>query len=531
MPGAPRLSLRSLLIVINLAVLLLPVAGIQVMRLYESALVRQTESALIAQAAFVAAFYRSLVQESAPADLKAVSREIRSLSPEWRDGRWSPRPAELDLADSAVLPPFPDGLAERAPNAFASTMGARLAPVLRDAQLVTLAGIRVVDPWGVIVASTGEDVGLSVAHGEEIGRALSGETMSQLRYKTDVVQGSPLDSVSRTGSLRVFVAAPILLRDRLIGAVMLSRTPPSIVQALYAKRWLLLQAFALLVAVVVLISLLTFRLIARPVSELADRASRISSGELSSLGEAGGASMPRPQLKEVARLQEAIQGMAATLEQRASYLQDFSRHVSHEFKTPIAGIRGAIEVLQDHGDTMESEQRGRFLSNIAADADRLHRLTERLMELTRAEIRRVAGEPVALRAVLEEALGAFSGQLDFDSAGVDETLVVLGQRGLLSAVLETLLENAQQHGATRIVLRTERRQDEVLLDVEDNGSGISPSNRAQIFEAFFTTERASGGTGLGLTIAAALAKQVGGRLELLDGTARTVFRLTLPASD
>ena len=83
----PRLSLRTVLIGINLAVLARPVAGIQVMRLYESALVRQTESALVAQAAFVAAFYRSLVLEQLPDDLKAVSREIRSLSPQWRDGR------------------------------------------------------------------------------------------------------------------------------------------------------------------------------------------------------------------------------------------------------------------------------------------------------------------------------------------------------------------------------------------------------------------------------------------------------------
>ena len=70
-----------------------------------------------------------------------------------------------------------------------------------------------------------------------------------------------------------------------------------------------------------------------------------SSGEPSAFPPVAGANAPVPRTVELARLQEAIAGMATTLEQRASYLQDFSRHVSHEFKTPIAGIRGAIEVL------------------------------------------------------------------------------------------------------------------------------------------------------------------------------------------
>jgi signal transduction histidine kinase len=104
---------------------------------------------------------------------------------------------------------------------------------------------------------------------------------------------------------------------------------------------------------------------------------------------------------------------------------------------------------------------------------------------------------------------------------------VSGQGELLSAVLETLTENALQHGATLMTLRAQRQGNQVLLDVEDNGSGIAQGNRVQVFEAFFTTERDRGGTGLGLTIAAALMKQLGGELSLLDGTP-TTFRLALP---
>ncbi len=528
MARSPLLSLRTVLIAINLAVLALPVAGIQVMRLYESALVRQTESALIAQAAFVAAFYRSLVLEQNPRDLNAVSREIRSLSPQWRDGRWSPRPAVLDLAISPTLPPFPDGRRAELPDPFAGRVGERLMPVLKDAQLVTLAGIRVVDPWGTIIASTGDDVGLSIAHGEEIEQALTGEPISMLRSKSDAVEVTAINSISRAGNVRVFVGAPILLRDRVIGAVMLSRTPPSIVQALYAKRWLLLQAFGLLVAVVVVMSLLTFRLIARPVSQLAERASRITSGEVSALRVED--TLPTPRTREIAALQQAITDMAATLEQRADYLKDFSRHVSHEFKTPIAGIRGAIEVLQDHGAEMPAEQHARFLRNIAADARRLHVLTEKLMELTRAEIHTAEPQPFPLRDVLGAVTAGFSTQASFDTTRVADGLTVLGQREVLAAVLDILVENALQHGASELTLWTEAQGAAAQLYLQDNGSGISPSNRTKIFDAFFTTERESGGTGLGLTIATALLKQTRGRLELVSENGPTTFRITLPVT-
>ena len=116
-----RVSLRVVLIAINLTVLLLPVAGIQLMRLYESALVRQTESALIAQAAFVAAFYRSLTLEQRPPPGYGIP--IESPDRRWRDGRWSPSPPVLDLASSPVLPPLPDGRVEGR-----AVVRARLAP-------------------------------------------------------------------------------------------------------------------------------------------------------------------------------------------------------------------------------------------------------------------------------------------------------------------------------------------------------------------------------------------------------------------
>lgn len=515
----PRISLRTLLIGINLVVLVLPLAGIQLMRLYESALVRQTESALIAQAAFVAAFYRSLLNEEAPRTWPIASRPLRIQAADNTpliEGRWLPHPPELDLATSPSLPGFPDGLDAEMANPVALAVGARLMPVLKDAQLVTLASIRVVDPWGVIVASTGDDVGLSIDHGEEIRLALTGRATSRLRRKTDVIIDSPFDSVSRTSRIRVFVASPILLHDRLVGAVLLSRTPPSIVQALYAKRWLLLQALLLLVGLVLVMSLLTFRLIARPIGRLAEQASQIARGELRAVDTQSSPESTKPRTLEIARLQEAITDMATTLERRANYLQDFSRHVSHEFKTPIAGIRGAVEVLQDHGDEMSDARRERFLANIAADAQRLYRLTGRLMELTKAELGVNRIQPFVLEPVISAvATSVDPTRVRITAEGIEHTPALLGSPAVLQAVLETLVENALQHEAQEIHLTTSC-SDEVVLTVTDTGNGISRGNRTRVFEPFFTTQRDQGGTGLGLTIAQTLLQQVGARLTLHD---------------
>ncbi len=529
--AGPRLSLRTVLIGINLVVLVLPLGGIQVLRLYESALVRQTESALIAQGAFVAAFYRSIVLEQGTQNWEGMSRAVSTDALVGSERRWLPQPPELDLTSSPVLAPFPDGLGGALAEAYAARAGARMEPVLKDAQLVTLAGIRVVDPWGVIIASTGEDVGLSIGHSEEIQAALQGRAASRLRRRGDAVEISALDSISRASSVRVFVATPIMMYDRLVGAVMLSRTPTGIAQALYGKRWLLLQALLLLVGLVVLMSLLTSRVIARPIASLADQAGRIARGELSAAESRASPDAQLPRTTEVARLQDAIGNMARTLEERADYLRDFSRHVSHEFKTPIAGIRGAIEVLQEFGATMESEKRERFLANAAADADRLHRLTLRLSELTRAELSTPHTQRFSVSEAVNDAARAFAGQLDVDTQGLDPGLAASGTVDVLVAVLETLFENASQHGAARVALRAERTAAHVVLEVSDDGTGISASNRSQVFEPFFTTQRDHGGTGLGLTIASALMKQIGGSIALRNGDGATTFAVSLAAAD
>ena len=96
--------------------------------------------------------------------------------------------------------------------------------------------------------------------------------------------------------------------------------------------------------------------------------------------------LTRPGTAEVGELSSAVSQLASTLEERADYIQNFANHVSHEFKAPVTSIRGAVELLSEHDNSMSAQQRQQFLRNLNKDALRLQRLTSQLLNLARADV-------------------------------------------------------------------------------------------------------------------------------------------------
>ena len=255
-----RFRLRTVLIVLSLFVLVLPVAGLQVLRLYESALIRQTESALIAQTDFIAATYRHRFRE-ATADLDVHSQPLANADydPSKR------RRAVLDLADADVGLPFPHGRQGPAGDDVAIRVGLALAPILTDVQ--TRADIRVTDHQGVVVATNAFGLGTDLSAVDEVAGALAGFQLSRLRRPPGMERPS-FTAFVRGAAIRVIVTGPIVLDHRVIGTVVAAQTPSTIVGALETKRFLLLQAAALLSAVVVGTAIFATRTLARPIRRL-----------------------------------------------------------------------------------------------------------------------------------------------------------------------------------------------------------------------------------------------------------------------
>ena len=540
----PRL--RDILLVVNLVVLFLPLAGIAVLRLYENELVRQTEVELVAQAALVAATYRDLLREArgesgAPPPAEAPPAEAppaeAPADDEADDAPLDPRPPRLNLVHEEIRPRAPAALPAKAPpEPEAAAAGARLSALLKAAGRITLAGMRVVDVNGTVVATTGGEGGLSLAHREEVARALKGEDVRLLRERISDEPQPPLTSLSRGTPVRVFVASPVYDRGRVVGAVVLSRTPLTSRKAMYQNRVVLLIGSAAMLGVVLTVSLLTAFTISRPIERLVEQSRRLARGDKTAL-----APLTRPGTAELDELSHALSQMATTLDARATYIQGFAANVSHEFKTPLTSMRGTVELLKDHWEEMDPAERGRFLDMLGADVDRLGRLVKALLELARADTFKPEGARVAVAPVVGGVVERLKARgLDVHLTVETQAEVAVGAE-VLDSLLSNLLENCRQHGGPGVKVEvTVRRaaspradgpgQGPVEVWVRDDGPGISEANAARIFDPFFTTARERGGTGLGLAVSRTLLRGHGGELTLEPSTGGACLKMSLPAA-
>jgi signal transduction histidine kinase len=521
-----RPRLLTMLLAVNLALLALPLAGIWFLRVYESALVRQTESELIGQAALIAAQFKAAWLAAAPPD--AMAQQPRAQHTPSRD-RWQPIPASLDLADDPILPPAPDGAPPRVPpESVALRVGPPLRDVLLAAQRHTLAGMQIVDAHGIIVASTENDEGKSLLALQELAEALRGEPTSVLRERTtESYAGLPAWALSRVAGVRVHVAIPVTEGDRVLGAVLLRRTPRTLFQALYGKRYHLAALGALLLLTGGALALFTALTVSRPVRGAVEQARRVAAGER-------GAVQPLPHryTREVAELSASLATMAQTLERRADYIRDFAAEIGHEFKTPLASMHGTVELLRDDFAAMAPQDRDRFLDNLAGDIERLERLTRRLLDLARADALRATGEERAALDViippLVERYRCKGMKIAVDAPA--EKLVAQADADSVAAVLTNLLDNVRQHAGPDATARVAWRAQGpvIVLTIADDGPGISSGNQARVFDRFFTTARDGGGTGLGLPIVRSRLAAFGGTIRLVPAERGAAFEMSLP---
>jgi signal transduction histidine kinase len=221
--------------------------------------------------------------------------------------------------------------------------------------------------------------------------------------------------------------------------------------------------------------------------------------------------------------------------------RDFVANASHELKTPLTSIRGFAETLVE-SDPPEELRQG-FLASIRDNTLRLQRLVDDLLDLSRLESGgwRARNAPIlvgetAAAAWADYAEAAREREIVFEVEG-DER-VDADEQGL-THIFRNLLENALRHtdpGGHIHVKVTRPSEQEVQVEVSDDGEGIPTKALPRIFERFYRADssraRDVGGTGLGLAIVRHLTVAMGGQVEAESELGRgTTVRFTLPAAD
>lgn len=504
----PALRLRTILLAVLIFTAALPGLGAIFLRVYENALVRQTEAELAAQGAALAATAQALWPAADPGQIVAPP-----------PGRGRP----IDLSADPVLPERPAARPAGPPAPDALAVEARLGPIIEQTRAATLASILFLDRNGQVLH--GYEAGGSQAALPEVRGALVGRSVSVLRRNGAYHPRYSFEWLSRASALRVHYARPIIVDGQVVGALVLSRSSRALFRGIYEDRLKILLGVVVIFSSLILLSGLVSRGVTRPIEALS------SATRLVAAGTGGVPATPATAAVEIRALYEDFRALAGAIDARSRYLKDFAAAVSHEFKTPLAGIRGAVELLEDHHGSMNEAEQRRFLGNIAADTERLSQLVSRLLDLARADMTQPeAGARTDLLFALRRVADS-EPALKIEVAAPDDLAPVAVPVRDLEAVLGVLVENARQAGARRLQISVGAAPGALTLVAQDDGPGVPAADRDRLFEPFFTSRRAQGGTGLGLPIARALLAAHHARIDLTDSSTGARFELTLPLAD
>ncbi len=232
--------------------------------------------------------------------------------------------------------------------------------------------------------------------------------------------------------------------------------------------------------------------------------------------------LPEPGVAdEVAQLSGVLNRMLAALERSRENERRFLADASHELRTPVAALLGNVEFAARHGADEE------VLGDLRRDADRLARLVDDLLVLERAGERERELTAVELDDLVEAVvLSHEDGRVTLECV---EPVRVQGEPDALRRVVENLIENALVHGPAggAVTVALTVADGRARLSVRDDGSGPDPAHRDRLFERFWRGPDAvhRSGSGLGLSIVAAVVERHGGRV-LVDGA---TFTIELPA--
>jgi two-component system sensor histidine kinase BaeS len=392
-------------------------------------------------------------------------------------------------------------------------------------------------------------IGLPLSSGEIAAPSAENNTLispTELLERSEIaqaLQGQPATAVRSVASARhrrvLYAAAPVFGDDGAVsGLVYLAMPLP---QTGLPLKWLMELGGAALAAVILasIAGTLVAHRVARPMQTLVKAAAAVSDGDLT-------LQVPlENSISELNGLGKAFNRMIESLRLSAQAKNAFVADVNHELRTPLTVIKGTLETLED-GAIDDVEGRGPLLASMQRETNRLIRLVNDLLVLTRADAGTLnlrlqpldLGEMARTRCEHLAPL-ADRRQVIFSVAVGKESRLpcVLGDTDRLAQVLDNLLDNAIRYSPEGSTIEVDVRHNgtECECAVHDRGPGIPQEHLPMIFERFYRADasrnRQTGGAGLGLAIARALVTAQGGRIsaESIEGGG-TTLRFSLPAS-
>ncbi len=493
-----RSPLARKIIVFNLLGLIVLVFGVLYMHPFRDSLVLQRERGLVAEARLVADVFEASVLDagSEPLDPEAAQRLLGRLTLQSGTDAIVFDPKERVVAAT-------QGQERRAPPPISA--------LERDGRSTVITDFlnRLWERISHLTRQWSDDVDRDAM---DLARSLFPAALS----------GAPQIVTERdaAGATIFAVAMPIRQGDVVIGVVAVTSAAGEIDDLIRAERELVLQMFVIALLVSIGLSLVLASTIATPLSDLASAAERGRDRNSRRMGP-GRIRIPdfAGRKDEIGRLANAMRSMVAALYDRIDANEQFAADVAHEIKNPLASLRSAVGTLRL---AKREDQRERLLSVIEHDVRRLDRLVSDISNASRLDSELVKEEEQ--RFDLLTTLAGLGDFLAMQAAekGVEfvcdlphEPIIIQGLEARLAQVFVNLISNAisfcEEGDAVRLWAR--RRDNRMLVVVEDTGPGIPEEALTKVFRRFYS-ERPPGQfgnhSGLGLAISRQIVEAHGG---------------------
>ncbi len=304
---------------------------------------------------------------------------------------------------------------------------------------------------------------------------------------------------------------------------------------------IILQAMAVGLLISVLMSLLLAKTLVTPIQDLTHAAERVADGDFDH-------KLENSAQDEIGVLTNTFNDMAGTLEATLDDLKkseqmrrEFVANVSHELRTPITSVKSYSETLLEDPD-MPPEMRRRFLSVILNESDRMSKIVQDLLTLSRFdagsiefEFTRFSFEKSVRDVYSAMRIEAQKHKHEFTLEFLTPVPEIRGDRGRIEQVLINMVSNAIKYtrDGGKVKITAGAKDGKVWCSVRDNGIGIPKQDVDRVFDRFYRVDKArsreSGGTGLGLSIANEIVSRHNGNIQLESKAGRgTVITVTLP---